>query len=139
MVHFLRTRPLRLRIVLTVVAVVSIGIASLFGTGWYALGQFAGCRNVVLSSTRSPDGTKAVFVFRQECDATVPDSTYANIAAADRPFVPNRNHAFLGFIGGAEVLSSWRGNDVVEVALVPGGGRFIKHEERAGSVRIDYK
>jgi hypothetical protein len=139
MVHFLRTRPLWLRIVLTIFAVISIGIASLLGIAWYALEQFASCRNVVLSSTRSRDGTKASFVFRQECNATVTDSTYASIAAADRPFVPDRNHAFLGFIGGAEVLSNWRGNDVVEIALIPGGGPFIKKEERAGTVRIDYK
>src|SRR5262249_8104155 len=36
------------------------------------------------------------------------------------PFSPDRNHAFLGFVGGAQVLSGWRGNDVVEIALIPG-------------------
>lgn len=127
------------RILLTIAAVISIGIASLFGIAWYALEQFASCRNVVLNSIRSPDGTKTVFVFRQECNATVPDSIWASIATADRSFVPDRNAAFLGLKGGAEVLSSWQGNDVVEIALLPGGGPFIKHDERAGAIRINYK
>lgn len=139
MAHFLRARPLLLRIAIAVFAVTGVGVAVVFGFIWYELEQFARCHNVVLSSTRSPDGAKAVFVFRQECNATVPDSMYASIAPTDRPISPDRNHAFLGFVGGAEVLSSWRGNDVVEIALIPGGGRFIRHEERVGNIRIDYK
>ncbi|WP_315725957.1 MULTISPECIES: hypothetical protein [unclassified Bradyrhizobium] len=106
---------------------------------WSFMEDFARCRNVVLSSTLSPDSTKAVFVFRQECNATVPDSTWASVATADGSFVPNRNTAFLGVIGGAEVLSSWHGNDVIEVALMPGGGPFLRQEERAGVIRINYK
>jgi hypothetical protein len=128
-----------LRIAIAVLAVAGMGIAILLGFHWYALEQFVSCRNVVLSSTRSPDGTKAVVVFRQECNATVPDSMYASIAPTDRPFSPDRNHAFLGFIRAAEVLSSWRGNNVVEIALVPGGGPFIRREETVGSVQVDYK
>jgi hypothetical protein len=131
-------RPL-LRIAIAVLAVVGIGITALLGSIWYALEQFAGCRSSVLSSTRSPDGTKAVFVFRQECNATVPDSMYASIAPTDLPFSPNRSRAFLGFARNAEVLSSWRGNDVVEIALTPGGGDFIRHEAQVGDIRIDYK
>jgi hypothetical protein len=89
-----------------------IGIAALLGFIWYALEQFASCRNVVLSSTRSPDGTKAVFVFQQECNATVPDSMYASIAPTDRPFSPDRNHALASSVGprccpiGARMMSS---------------------------------
>jgi hypothetical protein len=139
MARSLRTRPLWLRIAIAVLAVTGIGIAVLLGFIWYALEQFASCRNVVLSSTRSPEGAKAVFVFRQECNATVPDSMYASIAPTDRPFSPDRNHAFLGFVRGAEVLSSWRGNDVVEIALIPGGGHFIRREERVGNIKVDYK
>jgi hypothetical protein len=82
MVHFLRTRPLLLR---TAIAVVGIDIAVLFGFVWCALEQFASCSNVVQGSTKSPDGTKAVFVFRHECNATVPDSIWASVAATDRP------------------------------------------------------
>jgi hypothetical protein len=108
------------------------------GIAWYAQ-QFRQCSNVVLNSIHSPDGTKVVFVFRQECNATAPDSIWASITTADRPFVPDRNDAFLGFIGGVAIRSNWQGNDVVEIALLPGGGRFTKHEERAGTVRIDYK
>jgi hypothetical protein len=29
--------------------------------------------------------------------------------------------AFLGLVGGAEVLSRWRGNDVLDIALIPEG------------------
>ncbi|MCK1733908.1 hypothetical protein IVA79_08055 [Bradyrhizobium sp. 138] len=136
----LRTRGLWLRIAIAILAVVGMGIAAMLGLIWYALEAFADCRNVILSSTRSPDGTKAVYVFRQECNATVPDSMYASIAPMDRPFSPDRNHAFLGFVGNAEVLSSWRENEVVEIALMPGRERgFIRHDESVGNIRIDYK
>jgi hypothetical protein len=140
MVYSLRTRPLSFRIAIAVLAVIGMGIAALLGLVCYALEGFASCNNEVLSSTRSPDGTKAVFVFRQECNATVPDSMYASIGPTGRPFSPDRNHAFLGFVGGAEVLSSWRGNDVVEIALIPGRERgFIRHEETVGNIKVDYK
>ncbi|MCA1420474.1 hypothetical protein ABH995_005565 [Bradyrhizobium yuanmingense] len=129
-----------IRIAIAVLAVAGIGIAAMVGLIWFALEGFASCRNVVLSSTRSPDGTKAVFVFRQECNATVPDSTYASIAPMDRTFSPDRNHAFLGFAGHAEILPSWRGSNVVEIAMMPGvEGGFIRHDEKVGSIRIDYK
>ncbi|MCA1470780.1 hypothetical protein I6F09_23115 [Bradyrhizobium sp. IC3195] len=110
-----------IRIAIAVLAVAGIGIAAMVGLIWFALEGFASCRYMVLSSTRSPDGTKAVFVFRQECNATVPDSTYATIAPMDRTFSPDRNHAFLGFAGHAEILPSWRGSNVVEIAMMPGG------------------
>ena len=129
-----------MRIAIAVLAAVGIGIAAMIGLIWFALEGFASCRNVVLSSTRSPDGTKAVLVFRQECNATVPDSTYASIAPIDRTSSPDRNHAFLGFAGHAEILPSWRGSNVVEIAMMPGIERgFIRHDEKVGSVRIDYK
>ncbi|MCK1743026.1 hypothetical protein IVA80_19655 [Bradyrhizobium sp. 139] len=65
---------------------------------------------------------------------------YASIAPTDRPFSPDRNQAFIGFVGSAEVLSSWRGSDVVEIAMMPGLGRgFIRHDQRVGTIRIDYK
>lgn len=57
------------------------------------IGGFASCSNVVLSPTRSPDGSKAVFVFWQECNATVPDSMYASIGSSGLPFSPDRNQA----------------------------------------------
>jgi hypothetical protein len=100
---------------------------------------FVSCSNVALSSTRSPDGIRAVLVFRQECNATVPDSIWATIVPTDQPLSPDRNHAFPGFVGGAEVLPSWPGNDVIEIALVSGGERLVRHEETVGNVRIDYK
>jgi hypothetical protein len=118
-------------------AVIAIGIT--FTIAWYAFEQFGSCQNVVLYSNRSPDGNKAVFVFRQQCNATVPDSIWASVAMADRPFVPDRNDAFLGLTSGAEVRANWLGNDVVEIALLPGGAPFIKRDERAGTVRINYK
>jgi hypothetical protein len=83
--------------------------------------------------------TKAVLIFRQECNATVPDSMYASLAPTNRPFSTDRGHAFLGFVGRAEVLSNWRGNDAVEVALIPGTGTFIKRAERVDNIEVDYK
>lgn len=125
-----------------IVFILALSVAA-FAVGTYAIWSlmeaFASCRNVVLSSTRSPDGTKAVFVFRQECNATVPYSTWASIAMANGSFVPDRATAFFGIIPEAEVLSSWRGNDVVEIGLIPGGGTPLKQEERVGAIRIDYK
>jgi hypothetical protein len=128
-----------LRNAIAAVAIIVIGIAILFGVVWYALEQFGRCRNVVLGSTKSPDGTKAVFVFRQECNATVPDTIWASVAPTDRPFVPDRNRAFLGMVRGIEVLPNWRGNDAVEISLIPGDGRITKHDEQLGNIRIDYK
>jgi hypothetical protein len=83
--------------------------------------------------------TKAVLIFRQECNATVPDSMYASLAPTNRPFSTDRGHAFLGFVGRAEVLSNWRKDDAVEVALIPGTGTFIKREERVDNIEVDYK
>ena len=80
-----------------------------------------------------------MFVFRQECGATVGFSTYASIAPSDPPFLADRDHAFLGFAGTAEVLANWNGNGTVEIALIPGAGRFIRHEQHFGNVEIDYK
>ena len=87
----------------------------------------------------SPDNSNAVFVFRQECNATVAYSTYASIAPTDRSFSADRDRAFLAFTSTAEVLVSWKGDDVVEIALIPGGVPFIRREERFGNVKIDYK
>ncbi len=135
-----RPSKLWIRIAITMLAVAGVGIAAMIGLIWFALEGFASCRNVILSSTLSPDGTKAVLVFRQECSATVPDSTYASIVPMDRTFSRDRSHAFLGFAGHAEILPSWRGSNVVEIAMMPGiEGGFIRHDEKVGSIRIDYK
>jgi hypothetical protein len=138
MAQFIRARSLWLRNAIAGVAVVGFGIALVFSLVSY-LERFSSCRNVVLSSTRSPDGTKAVFVFRQECNATVPDSVYASIATTDRSFLPDRHHAFLGAARRIEVLANWRGNDVVEIALIPSGGTFVQHDAQADNIEIDYK
>jgi hypothetical protein len=139
MVHLLRTRSLLWRTAIAAVTVAAIAFAGWFGSVWYALDRFAACSNIVLSQTRSPDGSRAVFVFRQECNATVADSTWASVAPADRAFSPDREHAFLGVAGGIEVLPNWRGNDVVEIGTIPGGAPFLKREPQAGDVRVDYR
>lgn len=139
MAQFFRARSLWLRNAIAAVAVVGFGIAIVFSLVSYGPEKFSGCRNVVLSSTRSPDGAKAVFVFRQECNATVPNSVYASIARTDRSFLPDRHHAFLGAVRRIEVLANWRGNDVVEIALIPSGGTFVKHDAQADNIEIDYK
>jgi hypothetical protein len=138
MAHFFPSRPLWLRIGIAIVAI-CVGIATLFGFIRYALDQFANCRNMVLSSIPSPDGTKAVYVFRQECNATVPDSVWASIAPTDRSFSPERNNAFVGLMPGAEIVSNWRGNDALEIAFIPGGKNFIKRDAKVGTIKIEYK
>jgi hypothetical protein len=139
MAHFLRARPLWLRVSIATGALICIGVTILFSFIWYGLEQFANCRNVVLSSTASPDGTKAVYVFRQQCNATVPDSVWASISATNRSFSPKRNLAFVGLIGGTEILPNWRKNDTVEIALIPGGENFIKRDEKVGNIKIEFK
>jgi hypothetical protein len=134
-----RFRRTVLGIAITVLVVTAVGVAVLSAFIWHAAEQFTSCRNIVLGSIRSPDDTKSVFIFRQECNAIVPDSMYASIAPTDRPFTPDRDHAFLGFVGRGEVLSNWRGDDAVEVAFVPAVGSFIKREKRVDNVEIDYK
>src|ERR1700692_1211709 len=139
MAHFFSTRPLWLRIGIAIAAMICIGTATLLGFIWYPLDQFANCRNMVLSSIRSPDGTKAVYVFRQECNATVPDSVWASIAPTDRSFSPERNNAFVGLMRGAEIVSNWHGNDALEIAFIPGGNNFIKRDAKVGTIKIEYK
>jgi hypothetical protein len=139
MVHSLRIRPSWRHTAIAALAVIGIGITALLGLVWQVMDGFASCSNVVLSSTRSPDRARAVLVFRQECNATVPDSVWATIAPTDRPLSPDRNHAFLGFVGGADVQPRWRGNDAVEIVLSAGAERFIRREETVDNVRVDYK
>jgi hypothetical protein len=139
MVHSLRIRSSWRHSAIVTLAVIGIGITALLGFLWHVMDGFASCSNVVLSSTRSPDGAKAVLVFRQECNATIADSVWAILAPTDRPLSPDRSHAIHGFVGGAEVQPRWRGNDAVEIVLSGGTERFTRREETVDNVRIDYK
>lgn len=106
---------------------------------WYALSVFSACRHVVLTSIPSPDGKKSVVIFRKECGATVSDTSHASIASTGAPFSADRNPAFLSLAGAPEILAWWRGNTVVEIALIPGGAREIRREPSVGDIRIEYK
>ena len=106
---------------------------------WYASSILGECQNVVLNSIPSPDGEKSVVIFRKECGATVSDTSHASIAAAGAPFSAEGNPAFLSLANSPDILAWWRGNRVVEIALIPGGVREIRREQSVGDIRIEYK
>jgi hypothetical protein len=139
MTYVIRSKRFWIRVVTITVALFCVGAVTLFGISWYALNEFTKCRNVVLSSIPSPDDTKTIYVFRQECNATVPDSVWASIATTNRPSSPDRASAFVGVSQGTEILPVWHGNDAVEVAFIPSGGNFQKREAKVGDIKIGYK
>jgi hypothetical protein len=100
---------------------------------------FGACRSVVLNTIPSPDKKRSVVIFRKECNATVADSYHASVIPGGKPFSAESDVPFLSLAGTSEILASWRGNNVVEIALIPGGIRELKRELHVGDVRIDYK
>jgi hypothetical protein len=106
---------------------------------WLVMDVFGACRDVVLTSVRSPDGKKSVVISRRECGATVADSSHASIVPAGEFFSVGKHPPFLSLAGTSDIVASWRGNNVVEIALIPGGIREVKREPRVGDVQIDYK
>jgi hypothetical protein len=105
----------------------------------YVTSGFGACRSVILSSMVSPDGARSVVISRKECAATVPYNTQASIAVAGEPFSIEKNPAFFVITGSPDIITRWRGNDVVEIALIPGGGKISRNEEKVGDIRIEYK
>ena len=95
-------------------------------------------RDVVPTSIASPDRTKSVVVFRKVCGVTVPDTTHAGQPSAFVGY-DQLDTTFFSVADTPEVLSSWRGNDAVEIALIPGGGRVLKREPKVGDVTIEYE
>ena len=122
-----------------ILGVMLVVVVCLFTYAWFSLSKFGACRNIVLTTVPSPDAKKSVVTFRKECGATVRDSYHASIVPAGKPFSEDRDIPFLSLGGTAEILASWRGNDVVEIALIPGGIRELKHEVRVGDIQVDYR
>jgi hypothetical protein len=116
-----------------------IVVAGLFVYVWFFFETFGACRNVELSSIPSPDGKKSVVSFRKECGATVADSSHATLVPAGQSFSAEKYAPFLSLAGTTDILASWRGNRVVEIALIPGGVAELKRASQVGDVYIDYK
>jgi hypothetical protein len=116
-----------------------IGVAALFVYVWFFFETFGACRNVELSSILSPDGKKSVVSFRKQCGATVADSSHATLVPAGEPFSAEKYAPFLSLAGTTDILVAWRGNRVVEIALIPGGAADLKRDPQVGDVHIDYK
>ena len=105
----------------------------------YAFEMFGACTDTVLASVPSPNKARAIVVFRKSCGATVSDTISVSIASGAGPFASNLGTTFFTIADTPEVLSSWRGNNVVEIALIPGGGKILKRDLRVGDIVIAYK
>jgi hypothetical protein len=101
--------------------------------------SFGECANVVRASIPSPNGSKSVVVFRQECGATVPYNTQASIVPIGEAPSPGKHSAFFVTSGTPELLVTWIGDSAVEIALIPGGGHVFRSEPNASDVKIVYK
>jgi hypothetical protein len=114
-------------------------IAGLLVYVWLAMEAFGACRDVVLSAIPSPDGKRSVVIFYRGCNATVADSSHASIVPLGESFSAGSHPPFLSLARTSEILAAWRGNNLVEIALIPGGIREVKREPRVGDVQIEYK
>ena len=101
--------------------------------------KFGECNDRLLASIASPDGQKSIVVFRRECAATVGYSSHVSLVPAGETFSASRHAPFLSIDQTPEILATWRGNDLVEIALIPGSTRVFRRDLRVGDVRIDYK
>jgi hypothetical protein len=109
------------------------------GLVWVGFDAFGACRDVVLGSTPSPDGRRSVVIFSRGCNATVADSSHASIISAGESFSAQKHPPFLSLARTSDILAFWRGNNVVEIALIPGGIREVTRESRVQDVQIEYK
>jgi hypothetical protein len=99
--------------------------------------RFGECRNALLTSTLSPDGSKSVVTFRKECGATVADSTHASIVPTGG--APEKLSPFFSVAGVQDIIATWRGDHVLMVSVIPGGSRILRGEQSAGGIRIKYE
>jgi hypothetical protein len=105
----------------------------------YVFDKFGECRSVRLTVVPSPDGSKSVVIYRNECGATVPYSTHASIASSGASFSPEDATPFFSVRGVQDMLVTWRGGKVVRIGLVPGAGKIYKRDQSVGDIRIEYE
>ena len=117
--------------VFAVIAVVALNIANF-------MNGFGTCKTVVRSSIRSPDGTKSIIIFGKECGATVGFNTQASIAPAGGSFSPDENPASFIISDSHDVIAKWLGDNAVEIALIPGGSKVFRSEQRVGDIKVVY-
>jgi hypothetical protein len=101
--------------------------------------QFGECRNVLLTSTPSPDRNKSVVSFRRECGVTVAYSTHASIAPIGGAFSPETTTAFFSIEGVHDIVAIWRSDEVLKIGVIPGANWVFRSEQSAGNVRIEYE
>jgi hypothetical protein len=104
----------------------------------YFMRGFGACKTIIHNSILSPDGRKSIVVFEKECGATVGFNTQVSIAPAQGAFSAERYPPFYVVSGLQEVLAKWRGNEAVEINIIPGAEQTFKREERVGNIRIVY-
>src|SRR5258707_515109 len=103
------------------------------------MSSFAECKTVILGSTPSPDRNISVVISRKECGATVPYMTQASMVRVGGAFSPEKNPAFFIISDTPDIIASWRGNSIVEIALIPGGGKVFRNQPNVGDIKIEYK
>jgi hypothetical protein len=102
----------------------------------YFMDGFGVCKTVVHNSIPSPDGHKSIVIFEKQCGATVGFNTQASIAPAGSSFSSQGNPAFFVVSDTPEVVAKWLGDNVVEMAVVPRGGKVFKSEQTVGDIKI---
>jgi hypothetical protein len=130
----------RRRIWSIVIPVVAICAAISSGAYFfrYFMGGFDECKTVVRHSIPSPDGSKSIVIFGKECGATVGFNTQASLAPAGGSFSPDKNPAFFIISDRHDVIAKWLGDSAVEIALVPGGSKVFRSEQRVGDIKVIY-
>jgi hypothetical protein len=118
-----------------IVAVMGGGLLSVY----YAFNSFGACKNAVLNTLASPDGSKVVVIFRKECNATVPYSMQASLAPANLASPAEKVPPFFVVKGTATVMAAWRGNHTINIAVVPAGSTVFRSQESVGDIKIEYK
>jgi hypothetical protein len=103
------------------------------------MGGFGACRIVILSSMPSPNGSKSVVTFKEECGATVPNNTQASIASTGNAFSPEEAPPFLSVRGDHDISATWTSENLVRIGLIPREPQVYRRESRVGDVRIDYE
>jgi hypothetical protein len=116
------------------IAVIVGGVLSVLSTN----GSFGSCKNTVLNTIPSPDGSRSLVIFRKECAAVVPHSTQASIAPSGIASLADKIPAFF-IISGIPILTAdWVGNNAIEIA-VGAGEKIFRKQDSVGDIKIAYK
>jgi hypothetical protein len=121
--------------IIMLVAVIAGGALSVA----YTDSLFGACKTDILDTIPSPDGSRSVVVFRKQCAAAVPYSTQASVAPAGAAFSAERIPAFFIVAGTPAISADWRGNNKIEMAVTPAGGKVFRNQQSVGDIEVAYK